>query len=314
MDLLLSERQQGNLPSTSEVNPRREGKEHCKAVTLRSGKTLKQSVEAQEEDENPVGYEKSSVEIIEDVERLVKKPVSDTPEKVEVQKPKYDEKPIISYPQRLRNNRLDKQFGRFMDIFKKLHINIPFAKALEQIPGYMKFMKDILSKKRKFGDYETVALLEECSAILQKKLPPKLKDPGSFTFPCAIGNAVFEIAMCDLGTSINLMPWSIFKKMKLGEARPTTVTLQLADRSLTHLRGIIEDVLVKVDKFIFPTYFIILDMQEDKEVPIILGRPFQAMGRTMMDVQKGELRLRDQEEEVTFNVFNAIKHPHDTNS
>ena len=314
MDLLLSERQQGNLPSTSEVNPRREGKEHCKAVTLRSGKTLKQSVEAQEEDENPVGYEKSSVEIIEDVERLVKKPVSDTPEKVEVQKPKYDEKPIISYPQRLRKNRLDKQFGRFMDIFKKLHINIPFAKALEQIPGYMKFMKDILSKKRKFGDYVTVALLEECSAILQKKLPPKLKDPGSFTFPCAIGNAVFEIAMCDLGTSINLMSWSIFKKMKLGEARPTTVTLQLADRSLTHLRGIIEDVLVKVDKFIFPTYFIILDMQEDKEVPIILGRPFQAMGRTMMDVQKGELRLRDQEEEVTFNVFNAIKHPHDTDS
>ena len=110
------------------------------------------------------------------------------------------------------------------------------------------------------------------------------------------------------------MLWSIFKKLKLGEARPTTVTLQLADRSLTHLRGIIEDVLVKVDKFIFPAYFIILDLQEDKEVLIILGRPFLATGRAMIDVQKGELRLRVQEKEVMFNVFNAIKHPHDTDS
>ena len=121
-----------------------------------------------------------------------------------------------------------------MDIFKKLHINIPFAEALEQMPGYVKFMKDVLSKKRKFGDYETIALSGEWSTILQKKFPPKLKDPGSFTIPCAIENAVFERALCDLGASINLMLWSIFKKLKFGEARPTTVTLQLANRSLTH--------------------------------------------------------------------------------
>ena len=260
-----------------------------------------------------MGSEKSSAEVVEDAEKLVKKPVLDTLEKVEAQKHMYD-KPIIPYPKRLRKNRLDKQFGRFMDIFKKLHINIPFAEALEQMPRYMKFMKNVLSKKSKLGDYETVALSEECSAILQKKFPPKLKDPGSFKIPCVIGNAVFERALCDLGVSINLMPWSIFKKLNLGEARPTTVTLQLVDRSLTHPRGIIEDVLVKVDKFIFPTYFIILDMQEDKEVPIILGRPFLATGRAMIDVQKGELRLRVQEEEVTFNVFNAIQHPHDTDS
>ena len=98
MALLLSERQHGNLHSTSKVNPRREGKDHCKAVTLRSGKTLKQSVKAQEEDGKSVGDEKSSVEIAEDVERLVKKPILDTTEKVEVQKLKYDEKPIILYP------------------------------------------------------------------------------------------------------------------------------------------------------------------------------------------------------------------------
>ena len=201
-----------------------------------------------------------------------------------------------------------------MNIFKKLHINIPFAEALEQMPGYVKFMKDVLSKKRKLGNYETVTLSEECSAILQKKFPPKLKDLGSFMIPCAIGNAVFERALCDLGVSINLMPWLIFKKLKLGEAGRITVTLHLADQSLTHPRGIIEDVLVKVNKFIFPTDFIILDMQEDKEVSIILGRPFLATGRAMNDVQTCELRLRVQEEEVTFNVFNAIKNPHDEDS
>ena len=104
------------------------------------------------------------------------------------------------------------------------------------------------------GDYEIVALLEECSAILQKKLPPKLKDPGSFTIPCAIENVVLERALCDLGDSINLIPWSIFKKLKLGEVRPTTVTLQLTNQSLTHLRGIIGDVLVKVVNLSSPQF------------------------------------------------------------
>ena len=118
--------------------------------------------------------------------------------------PSNEEKPIVPYPQRLRRNKLDNQFGKFMESFKKLHINIPFVEALEQMLGYV--MKDILSKKRKLRDYETVALSKECNAILQKKLPPKLKDPGSFIIPCAIGNSVFEKALCDLGASINLMP------------------------------------------------------------------------------------------------------------
>ena len=153
-------------------------------------------------------------------------------------------------------------------------------------------MKDFLPKRRKLGEYEIVALSKECSAILQKKLPLKLKDSGSFTIPCAIGNTIFERALCDLGGSINLMPLSIFKNLNLGEAIPTTVTLQLADRSLTHPCGMIEDILVKVNNFIFPADFIILDMEEDKEIPIILGRQFLATGRALIDVQKGELRLR----------------------
>jgi hypothetical protein len=144
---------------------------------------------------------------------------------------------------------------------------------------------------------------------LQKKLPPKLKDLGSFTIPCSIGNSIFEKALYDLGASINLTPLSIFKKFGLGEARPTTVTLQLADRSLKHPRGIIEDVLVKVGKFIFPADFIILDMKEDNKIPILLGWPFLATRGALIDVKKRELRLRVNEEEVIFNVFKAIKQP-----
>ena len=105
------------------------------------------------------------------------------------------------------------------------------------------------------------------------------------------------------------MSLSIFRRLGLGEARPTTVTLELADRSLKHPQGVIEDVLVKVDKFIFPTDFIVLDMEEDKEIPIILGRPFLSTRKTMIDVQKGELKLRVQDYEVRFSVFNAVRHP-----
>ncbi|XP_062085655.1 uncharacterized protein LOC133791755 [Humulus lupulus] len=153
-------------------------------------------------------------------------------------------------------------------------------------------MKEILSKKRRLEDFEIVALTEECSAILQRKLPQKLQDPGSFTIPCTIGKFECKHALCDLGASINHMPLSVFRKLGLGEAKPTTITLQLADRSIKHPRGVIEDVLVKVDKFIFPTDFIVLDMEEDTTVPIILGRPFLATGQALIDVQKGELRLR----------------------
>ncbi|PIN12571.1 DNA-directed DNA polymerase [Handroanthus impetiginosus] len=195
---------------------------------------------------------------------------------------------------------------------EKLHINIPFAEALEQMPSYVKFMKDILSKKRRIGDYKTVALTEECSAIIQNKLPPKLKDPGSFTIPCTIGTHFSGKALCDLGASINLMSYSIYRTLGLGEAKPTSITLQLPDRSLTYPKGVIEDILVKVDKFIFPADFVVLDMEVDSEVPIILGRPFLATGRTLIDVQKGELTMRVQDQQITFNVFKAMKFPNES--
>ncbi|PIN13095.1 DNA-directed DNA polymerase [Handroanthus impetiginosus] len=162
------------------------------------------------------------------------------------------------------------------------------------------------------SDYEMMTLIEEYSAIIQNKLPPKLKDPGSFMILCKIGTHFSGRALCDLGASINLMPYSIYRTLGLGEAKPTSITLQLADRSLTYPRGVIEDILVKVDKFIFPTNFIVLDMEDDCEIPIILGRPFLATGRTLIDVQKGELTMRVQDQQITFNVFNAMKFPNES--
>ena len=236
---LLTERQPGSLPSNSEVNPRRDGNKHVKAVMLRSGKELQakgQSPAIEEVETEKVIQPGQNVDA--NKEQLNEKQSAENSTEAKASLP-------VPYPQRLKKHKLDKQFTKFMDVFKKLHINIPFADALEQMPSYVKFMKDILSQKKRLANFEIVNLTEECSAILQRKLPQKLRDPGSFTIPCTIGNAIFERALCDLGASINLMPLSIFKRLGLGEARPTTVTLQLADRSLKHPRGVIEDVLVK---------------------------------------------------------------------
>ncbi|XP_012442242.1 uncharacterized protein LOC105767284 [Gossypium raimondii] len=168
-------------------------------------------------------------------------------------------------------------------------------------------MKDILSSKRQLGEFETVALADGCTTMLTNKLPPMLKDPGSFTMPCSIGNQYVGKALCDLGVSINLVPMSMFKKLRIGKAKPTTVTLKLADRSYARTEGKIEDVLVRVDKFIFPTDLIVFDCEANKDVPIILGRHFLSTGRTVVDVQKGELTMRVNDQQITINVFQALK-------
>ena len=217
--------------------------------------------------------------------------------------------PPIPYPQRLRKHKDAHQFAKFLEVFKKLHINIPFAEALAQMPTYVKFLKDILSNKRKLEEFETVALTEECSAILQNKLPPKLKDPGKFTIPCTIGNLEFGQALLDSGASINLMPFSTFKKLGLGKVKPTRVTLQLADRSIKHPYGIIEDVLMKVGNFFFPVDFVILEMEEDVEIPLILGRPFLKTSRALIDHKEDKLTLRIQDEKVVFDMFKATENP-----
>ncbi|XP_022158977.1 uncharacterized protein LOC111025423 [Momordica charantia] len=162
--------------------------------------------------------------------------------------------------------------------------------------NYVRFLKKILTKKRKLGEYETIAMTKACSNILTSKILAKMKDPGSFTIPVSVGRQQIGLTLCDLGASINLMPLFIYNKLGIGEARPTTETLHFADRSITHPKGKIEDILVQVDKFIFPADFIILDYDADKEVPIILGRPFLAIGRALVDVHKGELTMRVQDQ------------------
>ncbi|XP_060959244.1 uncharacterized protein LOC115717351 [Cannabis sativa] len=307
----LKARPQGSLPSDTE-NPRRDGKEQCKSIHLRSGKHLKNS-----EEEIKGSGEPTSIQNDEKLSKKTAQEIADTrpvdtasgQQSDSQQSAPVCTKPPLPFPQRFRKQQQDGQFKKFLDVLKQLHINIPLVEALEQISNYVKFLKDILTKKRRLGEFETVALTEGCSAMLKSKIPPKVKDPGSFTIPCSIGGRDVGRALCDLGASINLMPMSIFKKLGIGEARPTTVTLQLADRSMAHPEGKIEDVLVQVDKFIFPADFIILDYEADRDVPIILGRPFLATGRTLIDVQNGELTMRVNDQKVTFNVFNAMRFP-----
>ncbi|KAL5573280.1 hypothetical protein UlMin_022877 [Ulmus minor] len=286
---LLTERGQGALPSNTERNPR----EEVKAITLRSGKELEKSKEA-------------SKQAIEEDTSVSKNQPATTTIKQPLPKPSSN---AVPFPQRLKKQNLDKQFSKFLNIFKSLHINLPFVDMLEQMPKYAKFLKDILSNKRKLEECEAIALTEETTALLQKKLPPKLKDPGSFSIPCTIGENFNTKALCDLGASINLMPLSIFRKLGLGEPTPTMVSLVMADRSIKHPRGIVEDVLIKVGKLIFPVDFIVLDMEEDKDIPIILGRPFLATGGAIIDVKGGKLTLQVEDEIVTFIVYGSMKLP-----
>ncbi|XP_038904372.1 uncharacterized protein LOC120090728 [Benincasa hispida] len=138
-----------------------------------------------------------------------------------------------------------------------------------------------------------------------------MKDPRTFTLPCTIGGKMVRNALCDLGASINLMPLLIFRKLDISEAKPTTITLQVVDRSIKLPEGKIKDVLVQVDKFIFSAHFVILDYEADREIPIILGRLFLATGRALIDMQKGELTIRVDNQKVKFNVLNVLKYPGD---
>ena len=177
------------------------------------------------------------------------------------------------------------------------------------MPTYAKFLKEILSKKRKIAEEGIVNLTATCSAIIQQKLPVKMKDPGSFTIPCSIGKYEFKKALCDSSASINLMPLSVVQRLSLGELTPTAITLQMADRSMAQPEGVLEDVLVKVGKFIFLVDFVIMKMEEDTQVPLLLGRPFLATGPALIDVQKGELTLWVGNEAVHFNLNRSLEHP-----
>ncbi|XP_070042886.1 uncharacterized protein [Nicotiana tomentosiformis] len=175
------------------------------------------------------------------------------------------------------------------------------------MPGYVKFAKDLVTKKR-LMNFETIKVTHQVSEIVHS-MDPKLEDPGAFTIPCTIGSAEFAKALSDYGASINLMPCSKFKTLGIGQQRPTSMRLQMADRTMKRPLGVIEDVLVRVDKFILPTDFVILDCEVNYEAPIILGRPFLAMGKALCDVEAGELTFRVGDEKVVFHVCKEMRKP-----
>ncbi|XP_057755946.1 uncharacterized protein LOC130975135 [Arachis stenosperma] len=177
------------------------------------------------------------------------------------------------------------------------------------MPLYVKFLKELINKKRSWNEKETVILTQECTAVIQKGLPPKLKDPGSFFLPCTIGNMSIDKALCDLGSSINLMPLSMMKRLSIEEVKPTRMSLQLAGRSMVIPNGVVENLLVKVDKFIFPADFVILDLDIEESDSIILERSFLATARAIIDVEKGEITLRVHDEHITLHVFKEMQPP-----
>ncbi|XP_057719620.1 uncharacterized protein LOC130934047 [Arachis stenosperma] len=177
------------------------------------------------------------------------------------------------------------------------------------MPLYAKFLKEIINKKRHWDEKERVILTQEYSVVIQKGLPPKLKDPGSFFLSCTTGSILLDKALCDQGASINLMPLSLMKQLAIEELKPTRMSLQMADRSLKIPNGVVENLLMKVGEFIFPANFVILDMEEEGHDSIILGTPFLATARAIIDVEKGEMILRVHDEQMSINVFKAMEYP-----
>ncbi|GJV42170.1 DNA-directed DNA polymerase [Tanacetum coccineum] len=182
------------------------------------------------------------------------------------------------------------------------------------IPKGTKVLKDLLSHKEKLKKVaSSVKLIEECSAIIQRSLPQKEKDLGSFTLPCLIGPLAVKNALANFGASINLMPHSLFRRLGISKLKPTRMSIQLADRSIKYPIGVCENLLVKIKKFIFLVNFVVLKMDEDELVLIILGRPFLATTQVVIDIHKGKLSLRVGDETVTFNIGKSMKskHSHD---
>src|ERR1044072_6122322 len=148
-------------------------------------------------------------------------------------------------------------------------------------------MKEILSKKRRLSEIDgVIATTEEASAIIQKKAPVKMKDPGKFMLPVEFEGKGGTNGLIDLGTSVNLMPLTMCERLGIGELKSTRMQLQLADCSIVYPRGVCEDVLVKVGKFVFLADFFFLDIAEDADMPLIFGRPFLATEKVKIDVFK----------------------------
>ncbi|GJV19942.1 reverse transcriptase domain-containing protein [Tanacetum coccineum] len=203
----------------------------------------------------------------------------------------------VEYEKKGENDKV--QIQKFWEMFKKIHVNITLADALILMPKYQKMLKSLLSNKEKLNEMANTPVSENCSAIILKKLPEKLEDPGRFLIPCTFSELKCK-ALADLGASINLMPFSVYTKLGLPALQSTRMTLELANCSLCVPKGIARDVLVPVGRLTFPADFVVVDFECDYRVPLILGRPFLRTARVLIDVHGEELVIRDGMERIVF--------------
>ena len=198
-----------------------------------------------------------------------------------------------------------------LEVLRQVKFNIPLLDMIKQVPTYAKFLKDMCTVKRGLNVDKKAFLIEQVSAIIQCKTPVKYKDPGCPTISVSIGGTCVEKALLDLGASVNLLPYSLYKQLGLGELKPTSITLPLADRSIKIPKGTIEDVLIQVDKFYYLVDFIVLDTEPvavgTNYVSIILGRPFLATSNAIINCRNGVMQLTFRNMTLELNIFRLSK-------
>jgi hypothetical protein len=306
----LSTQEKGKFPAQPQPNPQGQfgvsgssasgtQHEHVKSITtLRSGKVIDKTIPTKAQKLEEFSKPKSD-------DKLDK---SESSEAVKCPIP-------APFPQRLQPPQKLSQNSKIFEILKQVKINIPLLDAIKQIPSYAKFLKDLCTVKHKLNVQKKDFLCEQVSAIIQHNTPPKYKDPGCPTISCVTGNFRIEKALLDLGASVNLLPYSVYEQFGLGELKPTRIILQLANHSVKTPRGIVEDVLVQIDKFYFPVDFIVLDAHPVSnvgiQIPIILGCPFLATSNALINCKNGVMKLSFGNMTLEVNIFNICKQPRD---
>uniref|UniRef100_A0A2N9EKE0 Retrotransposon gag domain-containing protein n=1 Tax=Fagus sylvatica TaxID=28930 RepID=A0A2N9EKE0_FAGSY len=210
--------------------------------------------------------------------------------------------------------RLPKNLDVTAEILEHLHqvkVNLTLLHIIKQMPTYAKVIKDLCTVKRKHHLKKTAFLAEQMSFIIQHKVLPKYKDPGCPTISCIIGEYLVKRALLDLRASINLIPFTVYQQIELSDLKPISITLQLADRSVRTLRGMVKDVLIKIENFYYPVDFIILDIEPtlhlDNGIPIILVRPFLATTNTLINCKNGRMKITFGSMTAELNIFNVMQ-------
>ena len=211
------------------------------------------------------------------------------------------------FPQVLRSKKKASQHAGILEVLRQVKINIPLLDIIKQVPAYAKFLKDLCIIKKGLGIEKKAFMTKQVSALIQSKNPVKYKDPGSPTISVNIGGTCIDKSLLDLGANVNLLPYSVYKQLGLGELKPTNITLSLADRSVKIPKGIVEDVLVKIDKFYYLVHFVVLDTEpianEPNHVPIILGRPFLTTANAIINCRNGIIQLTFGNMTLELNIF-----------